>query len=51
MLNVCLSLIYRSSSPKQKDGKIKREKDIKVEEEDEKKKKEKVYFLAGFLCG
>lgn len=40
---IYIFVIYRSASPRSKDAKIKKEKDIKGEdEEDEKKKKEKV---------
>lgn len=40
---VCADLSYRSLSPKSKDSRLKKEKDIKTEEEeDDKKKKEKV---------
>lgn len=43
VLKICPFLINRSLSPKSKDSKLKREKNIKVEDdEDEKKKKEKV---------
>lgn len=42
-MNLNVSSLFRSTSPKFKDGKIKREKDVKMEEEDqEEKKKEKV---------
>lgn len=38
-----ISFLFRSTSPKSKDTKVKREKDVKMEEEDqEEKKKEKV---------
>lgn len=38
-----VALPHRSLSPKSKDGRVKKEKDIKTEEEeDDKKKKEKV---------
>lgn len=38
-----LTSLFRSTSPKSKDTKIKRERDVKMEEEDqEDKKKEKV---------
>lgn len=41
----------RSTSPKSKDSKIKREKDVKIEEEDQdEKKKEKVPILEQFNC-
>lgn len=43
-----VTFLYRSLSPRSKDAKIKREKDLKTEEEeDQKKKKEKVRIWFG----
>lgn len=39
---------YRSLSPKSKDARLKKEKDIKAEEEDEKKKKKVCVYL--YIC-
>lgn len=43
IISLMFSFLFRSTSPKSKDTKVKREKDVKMEEEDqEEKKKEKV---------
>lgn len=51
MVNLKFSSLFRSTSPKSKDTKIKREKDVKMEEEDQdEKKKEKVPHGRTVIC-